>query len=121
MHNRNCLKKILGLFASLTLLSSIFLVVNAFGADYTVPSKKTKPEMPKHAKSNMQYKLSMKNKYMKIKATTGIQIDLPDAKKSDEKTKFKSEQGVKILTKSKGTMKKKIGVKTDQFQTVKPK
>lgn len=94
------------------LLASVCCTINAFGEDYTVPPKKTEPKMPKQSKSNMQYKLSMKNKYMKIKASAGIQIDLPDSKKSVEKTKFNTEYGVKVLTKSKGTMKKQIGVKT---------
>lgn len=97
-------------------MASVCHAGNAFGADYTIPPKKTEPKMPKHAKSNMQYKLSMVNKYMKIKTSAGIQIDLPDTKKSNEKSKFKTEHGIKILTKSKGTSKKNVGVKTDQFR-----
>ena len=120
------MKVFFGILASLILLASV-CAVPVF-ADYTVPPKKEIPKMlkekiekdraekmPKHAKENMSYKLSMKNKYMKIKATTGIKIDLPDTKKSNEKTKFKTTDGVKVLTKSQGTKNKQVGVKTSQL------
>lgn len=107
---------ILGIIASAILLFSVlFPATSVFSADYTVPPKKTEPKMPAHAKANMQYKLSMKNKYMKVKATTGIQIDLPDTKKSNEKTKIKTPYGVKFLTKSVGNKNKQVGVKTNQL------
>jgi hypothetical protein len=84
-----------------------------FGADNTVPPRVDKEKTTEHAKSNMQYKLSMKNKSMRIKAAAGIQIDLPDTKNSNEKTKFKTTYGTKALTKSKGTkIKAKTGIRT---------
>jgi len=86
-----------------------------FGADNTVPPKEVKEKTPEPAKSNMQYKLSMKNKSMRIKAATGIQTDLPDTKKSNEKAKFKTTYDVKTLTKSKGTTNRETGVKTNHL------
>ena len=106
----------LGAIASATLLLSVlFPATSVFSTEYTTPPKKTEEKMPAHAKANMQYKLSMKNKYMKIKTTTGIQIDLSDTKKSNEKTKIKTPYGVKFLTKSAGNMNKQVGVKTNQL------
>jgi len=64
------MKAFLGIAASLVLLACAY-TVPAF-ADYTVPPK-TEPKMPEHAKANMQYKLSMKNKSLSITAKFGIQ------------------------------------------------
>jgi len=121
------MKIILGAIASLVLLIPI-VTYSQVSADYTIPAteptkvptsikekiqKERDEKLPKHAKANMQYKLSMKNKYMKINAQTGIQVDLPDSKKSNEKTKFNTPVGKKILTKSQGTKNKQIGIKIE--------
>lgn len=125
------MKIILGITASLVLLIPIVMYSQVSGADYTVPStepikipksikekiqKDRDDKLPKHAKANMSYKLSMKNKYMKIKTQTGIQIDLPDSKKSNEKVKFDTPAGKKILTKSQGTKNKQVGIKTEYLK-----
>ena len=61
------MKVILGVIASVILLA--FACAPAL-ADNTVPPE---PKMPEHAKANMQYKLSMKNKSLSITAKSGIQ------------------------------------------------
>jgi len=61
------MKAILGMVASVILLASA--CASAL-ADNTVPPES---KMPEHAKANMQYKLSMKNKSLSITAKSGIQ------------------------------------------------
>jgi hypothetical protein len=107
------------------LLTCVTIVANAFGVDYTVPSKKVEPKkdepkkveskkdesrMPEHAKANMKFKISGKNQEMKIKAQAGIKKDLSESEKNTEKTKLKTTNNTKFLTKSEGTPKKKVGV-----------
>lgn len=105
------LKIFLGILASLILLTSVSVCLIQVNADNTVPPKDV--EKDKTVKSNTKYKLSMKNKYMKIKANTGIQINLPNAKKA-ETAQYETPEGVKILTKSKGTKNKEINVRVSR-------
>ena len=96
---RNRSNTIIGLLAALMLFASLF--TNCINA-----------EMPKQNKTmSDEYRKKYDFTYYKLYKDPK-KVTEPPVKKAQEKTKFKTSDGIKILTKSKGTPKKaKTGIK----------
>jgi hypothetical protein len=75
--------KLFGVISSLILLASVSVYyVPVLATDNTTPAKDIGQENKTTTKPKMTYKLSMKNKYMKIKSYAGIETDSNNTKQA---------------------------------------